>query len=422
MKYKKFIFILLNAIIFFSIFNSDLLLAFQNFSDSKVLYVGGSGPGNYSSIQIAINNADDGDIVYVYNGTYSEIILIDKPIKLIGENKDITFINAEKKGDAVLINADNVHLSNFTLCNTGIGVDYFYNSALKVQSDNNVITNLSCINTNFGMCFINSNGNFICDNYIKGYWDGISFDYSENNTLRNNSMYGSGLLTDQKQDIDTSNTINNKIIYYYYNETGLKVPEDSGQVILIKCNNFTVENLTINGTTLGISIFNSDNNIIKNNVIYENTDFGIILNNSDNNTIYNNNVYGNIFGIALAAGGLRCYESFSNCENNTISKNNISNNSLGLMIIKTNNNKIIENNFIENKIHVEIVMSFKNKFNKNYWDNWLGLKLQFFENLPKFIPILFTYKRIFSNLPIDVRKIPVGFIFDENPSESPYDL
>ena len=29
----------------------------------KTLYVGGSGPGNYSSIQKAINDASDGDIV-----------------------------------------------------------------------------------------------------------------------------------------------------------------------------------------------------------------------------------------------------------------------------------------------------------------------------------------------------------------------
>ena len=33
--------------------------------DGNTLYVGGSGPGNYSSIQDAIDNASDGDTVYV---------------------------------------------------------------------------------------------------------------------------------------------------------------------------------------------------------------------------------------------------------------------------------------------------------------------------------------------------------------------
>ena len=36
------------------------------------LYVGGNGTGNYTSIQDAIDNASDGDTVYVYNGTYIE--------------------------------------------------------------------------------------------------------------------------------------------------------------------------------------------------------------------------------------------------------------------------------------------------------------------------------------------------------------
>jgi len=33
----------------------------------NTLYVGGSGPGNYTSIQDAIDDASDGDTVYVYD-------------------------------------------------------------------------------------------------------------------------------------------------------------------------------------------------------------------------------------------------------------------------------------------------------------------------------------------------------------------
>ena len=111
----------------------------------------------------------------------------------------------------------NNYISNFTLYSKGIGKKCFYNTALKSISNGNVITNLNCLETNFGMWFINSNNNTIKNNYIEGYWDGIALDHSENNILRNNSMYGSGILTDQKQDIDESNTVNNKIICYYYN-------------------------------------------------------------------------------------------------------------------------------------------------------------------------------------------------------------
>ena len=36
----------------------------------NTLYVGGTGPGNYTSIQNAVDNASDGDTVFVYDGTY----------------------------------------------------------------------------------------------------------------------------------------------------------------------------------------------------------------------------------------------------------------------------------------------------------------------------------------------------------------
>jgi len=54
------------------------------------LYVGGSGPGNYTTIQSAIDAANPGDTVFVYDDSspYYENIIIDKTISLIGENKN----------------------------------------------------------------------------------------------------------------------------------------------------------------------------------------------------------------------------------------------------------------------------------------------------------------------------------------------
>ena len=50
----------------------------QTQSRGDTLYVGGSGPGNYTRIQDAIDNATDDDTVFVYSGCYTENININK--------------------------------------------------------------------------------------------------------------------------------------------------------------------------------------------------------------------------------------------------------------------------------------------------------------------------------------------------------
>lgn len=64
-------------------------------NDSRILYVGGDGPGNYSKIQDAIDNASNGDTVFVYNGIYYENLVVDKSINLQGENKEYTIIDGD---------------------------------------------------------------------------------------------------------------------------------------------------------------------------------------------------------------------------------------------------------------------------------------------------------------------------------------
>jgi hypothetical protein len=46
----------------------------QPTSRGNWLYVGGSGPGNYTHIQDAINDSSDGDTVFVHSGIYYENI------------------------------------------------------------------------------------------------------------------------------------------------------------------------------------------------------------------------------------------------------------------------------------------------------------------------------------------------------------
>ena len=97
----------------------------MNRGRGETLYVGGTGEGNYTTIQSAIDDAFDGDTVFVYNGTYYEKnIDISKSINLIGEDRTTTFIDGiEGFGALLILQAEEINISNFTLQNADLGVD-----------------------------------------------------------------------------------------------------------------------------------------------------------------------------------------------------------------------------------------------------------------------------------------------------------
>ncbi len=116
----------------------------------NILYVGGSGGGNYSTIQSAINAANTGDTIFVYSGTYYEHFIINKKIDLIGEDKNSTIIdgNGNDYIDVVVINsnADYTSIRNFTLSGGGLdSQDYAIDIlAQYVILDNCIFVNNEC--------------------------------------------------------------------------------------------------------------------------------------------------------------------------------------------------------------------------------------------------------------------------------------
>ena len=101
--------------------------------ESSTLYVGGTGPENYTKIQYAIENSSNSDTVFVYNGTYYENVYIDKSIDLIGENKDTTIVDGSGTDKVIHAVASEVYISGFSLQNSGTS---FYDSGIFVQNTN----------------------------------------------------------------------------------------------------------------------------------------------------------------------------------------------------------------------------------------------------------------------------------------------
>ena len=141
-----------------------------------------------------------------------------------------------------------------------------------------------------------------------------------------------------------NNTINGKRLVYLDEESNKTIENDAGQIILMRCNNITVENLEISNVCRGIFLFKTNDCHIRNNSI-SSVGCGIRLYDSSNNTILDNNISFN-GGIGILLG---------NCSNSIISSNVISNNSDGIRmeelrpkpnVICLNKNTIISGNVI----------------------------------------------------------------------------
>jgi len=241
------------------------------------LYVGGSGPGNYSRIQDAIDNASDGDIVFVYSGTYYEHIVVNKTIDLIGENKDTTGIDGGGTGVVVDISSDGVTISGFTVLNGGFGIHlYFFNN-------NTVTGNNANSNHLYGIVLASSSNNTIIGNNVSNNHVGIVLSFSSNNTIIGNNVSNNGVGI--WLDVSSNNTI-----------MGNNVSNKIGGIYLIySSNNNIITGNTASNNDYGISLaYSSNNNIIMGNIVNSNNIVGIILNSSSNNNhFYHNNLINN---------------------------------------------------------------------------------------------------------------------------------
>jgi len=180
-------------------------------TSGKTLYVGGSGEGNYTSIQDALDNASDGDTVFVYDDSspYYEFLIINKTINLIGENKFTTIIDGEGNGDIVKVATDWVNISSFTINNSGL----LY-SGIEMKNKFNTITNNIISNNYNGIYLYKSIGNNISNNIISNSWVAINLEFfSDNNTIKGNMItknnFGIILCPANNVDILKNNISNN---------------------------------------------------------------------------------------------------------------------------------------------------------------------------------------------------------------------
>jgi len=191
------------------------------------------------SIQAAINVAGVGYTVLVHAGTYNESLTISKYLKLIGEDKSTTIVDANGTNKPVIyIAADNVHVSGFTIQNDrhhdGI---YLYRTYADVIEDNIFKYNYA------GIYIYYSTQNRIVNNLMIDNQHGVRLWLSDRNIVANNTITLTLFWGINPYYNSYNNSIYGNIISN--NGYGIYIGDDSGPNNVIYHNNF-IEN-TVQG-------------------------------------------------------------------------------------------------------------------------------------------------------------------------------
>ncbi|PVX27452.1 MAG: hypothetical protein CW716_02240 [Candidatus Bathyarchaeum sp.] len=216
----------------------------------------------------------------------------------------------------------------------------------------------------------NSRMNTIMNNEIEAGSRGLSISESPNCLVRNNTITGGrsnfGVfgyeVEDFEVDVDTSNTVNGKPIYYLIDKSDLVINSetypDVGYLGLVNSRNITVEGLILENNLQGILLAHTSDSLITNNTLTGNSDTIYLINQSDRNTISFNQ-------IDTYSTGVRTYFS----SETIIVGNNISYGTNGVWLDQSSNNKIVGNTISINYENIHFVNTENNTIYHNNFES-----------------------------------------------------
>ncbi len=362
---------------------NELLLWTTGTAGSSYPVVNLNSTMGYSTIQEAINSyaTYDGHTIFVKAGTYYENVVANKSISLIGEDEETTIICGDNKSTTLDIVCDRVNVTGFTIRDggnftSGNGGGILLNNANNCNISGNTVTANNC---------------------------GIYLQDSSNNTLRNNTIsdneYNFGVsgrtLSDYINDVDSSNTVNGKAIFYWINQRNRVVPSDVGYIALVNCTGMTAQNLHVTNNCNGLLIAYTQNSTIIGNTFTDNWE-GIRLDGSSGNVLRDNDLYSNRHNFWFHGGlandvdtsnrvegkpiyywvsqhdktvpSYAGYVALINCTGITVQNLQLSNNGQGIVLANTRNATVSHNTIMNQVNGIELDTSTNNTVAENFME------------------------------------------------------
>lgn len=317
-----------------------------------------------SSIQEAIDLADNGDTIKIKKGTYmeQEIKIIDKSLHLLGEGYPV--IDAQFKGTALTVRAENFSIEGLKIINIGTSHTNDHAAILVSGSKNFRIENNRLENIFFGILVEKSSqgvisrnqisskavsqaksGNGIhmwncsdltvSNNIVKSVRDGIYLEFSKNCTITNNLCEGN-----LRYGLHFMFADNNQYLDNTFDNNGAGVAVMYSKFIEMQRNLFRKN---WGPASYGLLLKEINDAELKNNIFEDNT-IAISADNTNRINYINNEFRGNGYAVRIRGA---CYK-----------------------------NIFTANNFIANSFDVSYTGNInENKFSRNYWSEYTGYDL-----------------------------------------------
>lgn len=234
----------------------------------------------------------------------------------------------------LLDHSSNSEISNNTIDNLDYGIELQWSDDNALQ--NNVVTNTyAAISLEF------SSYNTLSRNRVTESFWGIELFFGTENKLRKNVMtansynfYAGGIQLEERiHDVDVTNTVDGKPIYYWVNRHNETVPLNAGCVFIVNSSKITVKNLKLENNVNGVNLAYTRDSLIE-NVTATGNFAGIALDWSDYNLITGNNVTH-----SYGAGIVLTLSNYNNVTSNIVQDTNGS----GIWLEDTSYNRIVGN-------------------------------------------------------------------------------
>ena len=306
-------------------------------------------PDSYPTIQAAVDAAVAGDTITVRGGIYQEHVTLYK--SLILQTDEGATIDGGGSLSTVTITAETCTVSGFNI--TGSGSHPNENAGIRIDSNGNnisgntirgnkcdgillhdsyyntIINNFISDNEASGIYAgwthentiegntISDNGgyglhlgggyNILSGNTISGNGDyGLFLPEGYNNILRDNVMSGNyrnfGVSYPEYNDVDTSNTVDGRPIYYLVGveDALIDSASNAGYVLVVNSQNVTVRDLALTNNDKGVWLHDCYGCLVD-NITAQDNDYGIYLQEASYCTVQNCTISGNGQGIYLSS-------------------------------------------------------------------------------------------------------------------------